>query len=222
MPTGIKYYLVEGIASADPEKNLKSRLRIIAIPDHQPFFPKGCIPHESLRHIRKYEKRWQQLKRVSSKTADKICEKRFVLDFANFITTPCNDVFDQYSFDLLKHTIQGDYDNDFNGLHLISEFNKDVISVEELKPKDGNGVWIGKVVLYNEKRNKHYTKISSFFPRNWTADSFMLETYSAICTLKIDSLTEEYKSKTSSGVPVTIIIRNGRAKTIYPEYQEAV
>ncbi len=220
--TGKKYYLVEGVASFDPDRNVKSKLRVVSVPDHIPFAYKGLIAHESIRHLRKYEPRWRELKRKSGKVADKICEERFILDMHNYISTPTDSKFDNYSFDLLEHTIHGDYDNDFNGLHLICDFNKDIVSVEELKPPDKNGVWFGKVVLHNKRRNKNYTKISSFFPRHWTPDQFMLEAHSVINNIKIDPAIEEYKSITSSGVPVTLIIKNGRAKTIYPEYQEAV
>lgn len=215
----VKYYVVEGLANANPSKNLKSTIRIAAIPDNFPFFPKNQIGHESLRHLRRYNQKWKNLKRIASKIADKICDDNFILDCNDFILTPYDNEFNKYSFDLLKHTIHGKYDKEFSGLHLISSFNKDVESVEQTKPEDSNGVWEARIVLNNKRRNKIYIKTSTFFPKDWTPSHFMFESFSAIKSINIDSNVTEYSSITQSGIPVVIIIKNNRVKTIYPLYQ---
>ena len=220
MINNITYYLIEGIASANPEKNLNSRMRIAAIPDDFPFRPKNMTGHNSIRHLRRYDEKWKELKRTSSKTADKICDENFILDFYDFILTPNDNKYNKYSFQLLEHTIHGDYDNDFQGLHLICKHNKDIVCIEETKTADKNGVWEARIFLFNKIRQKTYEKVSTFFPKNWTPSHFMFEAFSAIDKLVIVSTITEYKSVTQSGVPVILIIKNGRAKTIYPLYLE--
>ena len=123
MENNFLFYLCEGIASSNPEQNLKSKLRIMAVPENFPHKPNG-IGHKSLRHLRKYETRWKELNSKSSKIANKICEHRFILWEHDFVLTPTNDKFNEYSYDLLNHTVHGDFDKEFKGIHLISKINK--------------------------------------------------------------------------------------------------
>lgn len=217
----LKFYIVDGLASANPDKNLKSESRIIAIPDNFPYILTNDFGHNSIRHLRRYNQKWKYLKSIQSKTADKICEENFILYCHDFVLTPHDIEFNKYSFDLLQHAIYGKYDSEFSGLHLISSFNKEIESIEQVKPEDINGVWEAKVVLYNKRRNKHYIKTSTFFPKTWTPSHFMFESFAAIKSIQINSNETEYLSKTQSGIPVVIIIKNNRAKTIYPLYQDS-
>ena len=67
---------MEGIASANPDKNVKSRYRILEIPEDFYFLkPKNALSHNSLRHLRRYDETWKRLKATSGKIADKICEE---------------------------------------------------------------------------------------------------------------------------------------------------
>lgn len=220
MDNEIKYYVVEGWVSANPDKKLNSNIRIVAIPRDFPFLPNDTNGHNSLRHLRHYDPKWKQLHKISSKTADKICDEKFILDCYDFVLTPYDKKFNEYSFDLLQHTVHGKYDNEFSGLHLISSFNKDIESIEQTKPEDINGIWEAKIKLNNKRRNKIYEKTSTFFPKNWTPSHFMFESFSAIESLQISPTTNEYDSITKSGIPVKIIIKNNCAKTIYPLYTE--
>lgn len=218
MDNKIKYYLIEGLKSADPEKNVKSNYRIAAIPIDFPFQP-NQTPHDSLRHLRRYEERWKKLKIKSSKIADKICDDKFILDCSDFIITPMDEEFNKYSFDLLQHTIHGKYEKTFSGLHLLTKLNKDIVKVEQTKEEDRNGVWEAKIILHNKKRNETYEKVSTFFPKKWTPTHFMFEAHSAVKNIKITKDLKQYSSLTSSGIPVKIIIENSFAKTIFPVYE---
>ncbi len=220
METKSKYYVVENWASANPEKNCNSKIRIAEIPNDFPFFLNNKLGHNSIRHLRRHDPIWNEFNSKSRKVADKICEEKFILNCHDFILTPNNEKFNEYSFDLLQHTIHGKYDNEFSGLHLISNLNKEIISIEQTKAEDIHGVWEARITLKNNKRNKIYEKTSTFFPRMWTPTHFMFESYSAISILQINSNQIEYESKTNSGIPVKIIIRNNRAKSIYPLYTE--
>jgi len=220
MTNNIKYYLIEGIANSNPDKKLNSRMRIAAIPNDFPFRPSNLIGHNSIRHLRHFDNKWKELKKTKGKIADKICDSNFILEFHDFILTPNDNKFNKYSFALLEHTIHGDYDNNFQGLHLLCRHNKDIIRIDETKPVDKNGVWEARVFLFNERRQKTYEKVSTFFPKNWTPSHFMYETFTAIDKLEIVNTVTEYNSVTESGVPVMIIMKNGRAKSIYPIYSE--
>lgn len=215
-----KYYLIPNLASANPAKRLSSKIRIAQIPDNFPFIPQNFIGHLSIRHLKRNEERWKELKKISSKKADKICEEQFILDFHDFVLTPYDKTFNEYAFDLLQHSIYGKYDNEFKGVHLFCEFNKDIIDHEQTKKEDKNQVWEAKIKVYNKLRNKTYEKVSTFFPRSWTPTQFMFESFEAINRIVTSPEIIEYKSVTTSGIPVVIIIKNGRAKTIYPVYQE--
>lgn len=219
METKIKYYLIQGLKSANPEKNLKSNYRIAAIPTDFPFRPSETA-HDSLRHLRRYEEKWKNLKIKSSKIADKICDEKFVLDCCDFIITPMDEEFNKYSFDLLQHTIHGKYEKTFSGLHLLTKINKDIIQIEQTKQEDKNGIWEAKVLVHNKKRDETYEKVSTFFPKNWSPTHFMFEAYSAIKNLRITNDIKQYSSLTSSGIPVQIRIENNFAKTIFPVYQD--
>ncbi len=211
-----KFYIIEGLGSINSDKNMKSAIRVAAIPDNFPFLPSNIVGHCSLRHLRQYDAKWKQLKSRLSKTADKICQEEYIFDFHDFVLTPNNEKFNQYSYDLLQHSIHGKYGNDFQGLHLLTKHNKDIIGIEETKTEDENGVWEARVKVFNKRRNKTYEKLSTFFPKSWTPSHFMFETFYAIEKIKIEPTITEYISSTLSGIPVVVVIKENRAKTIYP------
>lgn len=219
MTNTIKYYLIPRLTCIDPTKNLKSKIRIAAFHVDFPFKPEGLIGHESLRHLRKHESHWQELKKTDSRTADKLSLDKFIMDCNDCVFTPRDKEFNKYALDLLQHTIHGKLDKEFKGVHLISKFNTNISKINQLGPVDKNGVWKAEFEIYSKKRDKFYPKKSTFFPRNWTPSHFMFESFVAIKRLKIIDTIEKYNSTTSSGIPVTIIIKNGRAKSIYPIYQ---
>jgi hypothetical protein len=220
MDNDIKYYVVEGWANANPEKKLKSNIRIVAISKDFPFFPSIYKGYNSLRDLRRNNPIWKQLKQHSSKTADKICNENFILDCYDFVLTPMDNTFNEYSFDLLQHTIHGNYDKNFQGLHLICDFNKNIRNIEELRAENEHGIWEARITVYNQLRDNCFEKVSTFFPKHWTPTHFMFEAYSAIKSLDITPTTTEYDSITKSGIPVKIIVQDNRVKTIYPKYIE--
>lgn len=216
----VKYYVVEGWASANPDENLKSRIRIAAIPDTFPFRPKHLVGHNSIRHLRRFDEKWKRLKALSSKKADSLYDEKFILGVHDFILTPTDKKFNEYSFHLLQHAIHGSYDKGFQGLHLISKYNKEIVRIEKTKKEDVNGVWEARVFVFNSKRNKTYEKVSTFFPKSWTPTHFMFEIFHAINNIEVSPAITGYSSKTLSGIPVEVVIENNRARSIYPKHQE--
>lgn len=220
METELKYFLLENIASVDPEKKLNTKTRVVSIPNNFPFIPGNVIGYNSLKDLRKFDLKWKKLKAEKSKIADIICYEKFIIQVDDFILTPSNKKFNKYSFNLLQHTIHGKFDKKLQGLHLICKFNKNIIKIEELKTEDENGIWEARITVYNKLRDRYYEKTSTFFPKNWTPTHFMFEAFSAIEKLEINSENKVYKSKTVSGIPVVIRIENNKAKTIFPLYIE--
>lgn len=222
MQPNIKYYAVEGWGSVNHENEIKSPIKIAAIPNDSRNPLRNQIGHNSISHLKKYDQKWIAFSKTRYKLANRICEEKYIIRIRDYVVTPYDKVFNEYSFDILQHSIHGKYNDKCEGIHLFTNLNKDITQVEVTKPEDKNGVWEAKVLVFNKKRNKQYEKISTFFPKSWSPDMLMTETFHAIkgITLNgIDSVYTKYKSNTLSGIPVIIGIKNKRLKSIYPLHQ---
>jgi hypothetical protein len=213
-----KYYLIPGLGCLDPAKDLPYKYRIAIIPDNYPFVPDHILGHNSLRHLRKYDENWRYFDSVNHKGALKICEHKFLLDFNNFILTPSNSIFDKYSHKILMHSIFGEFEKELSGVHLLSSLNKNLIIEKVLRNEDSNMVWEAQIKVFNEQRQKHYSKISTFFPKFWTPSHFMFESFSAFTKIYMPDLNGLIESKTNSGVPVKFVFNQGILKSVFPIY----
>ena len=140
------------------------------------------------------------------------------MDCNDFILTPCDKIFNEYSFHFLQHAIHGKYEKEFSGLHLLTTFNKEITNIKQTGPEDKNGVWEAEITVKNSIRNKEYKKVSTLFPKSWTPTHFMFEIYDAFNKIKIVETINAYRSTTTSGIPVIFSIMKGKARSVYPEY----
>ena len=212
------FYLVKN-AFADGDMWLPKEYRILCLPKSFPFQFRNLPAYNSIRELRKNDPSWKEYNNRDPKSAQKICEERFIFKAKDFVLTPSGSAFDGCSYKVLKHGIMGELSKDINGIHLISALNKDITSISQLSAEDKNGVWNGIVGYYSEKRNKTYTKFSSFFPKSWTESQYMFEVNFAYQNLsEVDGEQYMFSSVTKSGVPVIFIIRDQKVRTVYPIY----
>lgn len=132
------YYCLPDIAT-DEKNNLKKPYRILKIPNNFPFKP-NINGYSSLKDLRSNDLNWKKYNLQDSKSANKICENRHVLNVKNFVLTNSDNEFDKVSFKILKHTVMGELSNNINGIHLLSNLNRNIKKVIQIKKEDMNGV----------------------------------------------------------------------------------
>jgi hypothetical protein len=214
------YYIVENVRSSNKQLNLPYKYTIERIPIDCPF-QLASHPFTSLKQLKRYSKIYNDFKLVNPKGAKKICEDRFIHKLANIVLTPSDPDFNNYSWDLLRHTVHGKIEKEFSGLHLICSLNQNIRSIIETKSPDINGVWEAEITIYSETKDKEFTKISTLFPKHWTPNDFMVEIYYAFKNMNKKN-DKEYmmESKTKSNVPVCLIIKDEKLLSSYPIYTE--
>lgn len=73
--------------------------------------------------------------------------------------------------------------------------------------------------VYNRQRKQWFLKESTFFPRSWSYNRLFHELKHAYeVNVKVEGTECRYSAKTLSGLPVIIIIKGGKLKSIYPIY----
>jgi len=215
-----KYYLIPKLGCLDPDKNLPYEYRIAEIPVDFPFVPSNIKGHNSLRHLRKYDEIWKAFDSVNHKAAIKICDKKFILDANDFILFPSDENFNKYSYTVLMHSIFGEFDKELSGVHLLSHLNKDLTIEKVLRDEDCNGIWEAEIKVYNQRRNKYYSKTSTFFPKNWTPSHFMSECFYAFKKIYNPKIGGCIESLTKSNIPVRLVFKNDELNSIYPIYEK--
>jgi hypothetical protein len=214
------YYIEENNVSSNKELNLPYKYSIKRYPINFPLQPKSQR-FTSLRQLKRYSSKYKNFQILNPKGARKICEERFISTIDGVIFTPSEPEFSKFSWDFLLHTIHGKIDKEFNGLHLICEHNRNIESIIELRPADKNGVWEAEITVYSETKKKSFKKTSTLFPKDWSANDFMLEIFEAFKTrIKIEDTDYCYSGKTITGVPVNLIIKDDKLLSTYPVYTE--
>jgi len=171
----------------------------------------------SLSHLKRYSKVYNEFKKLNPKGARKICENRFIRDIKDFIMMPNDEPFKHYAWDLLNHTLYGKIEKDFSGIHLISDINRDIKSIKETKPPDRNGIWEAEITVFSPTKNREFSKVSTLFPKSWKPTEFMFEIHYAIQKM-VKKSSSDYivESKTKSGIPVEIVLKNDKILSVYP------
>lgn len=220
MDEEFKYYCLPGIG-VDDNSNLCKPLRIVKLPINS-LFKFNRDGYNSLTDLRKNDSSWKDYYANDSKSAEKICEEKFVITIADFVLTPLDEEFRKVSFKLLKHTISGELSNDITGIHLYSILNKSIKKIEKLKTEDKHGVWVARIEYYSKRRDRIYTKPNStMFPLSWDPTTYMFEIQHAYLNRQqCQTFPFKYHSLTKSGIPVEFIIKDGKLRTAYPIYEE--
>lgn len=107
-----------------------------------------------------------------------------------------------------------------SGVHLLSHLNKDLTIEKVLRDEDCNGIWEAEIKVYNQRRNKYYSKTSTFFPKNWTPSHFMSECFYAFKKIYNPKIGGCIESLTKSNIPVRLVFKNDELNSIYPIYEK--
>jgi len=121
---------------------------------------------------------------------------------------------------LVEHTIKGQIQN--KNVYGIHYFDPSRMRIREIvKSENKVGVWIATIDLFDEKKQQYVPKRqqTSFFPVGWSLHQLFHECFFAFTNkIKDNTKIHTYFSKTQSGVPVEIIIKDNKLKSIYPIY----
>lgn len=215
-----KYYCLPDIAVDDKRNNLTTEFRICKFPENSSLVPIGFVGFETLEELKKKDSVWRNYYNKNSKSAEKICQKQFIVEPVKAIVFPSYDEFSKVSYKLIKHTVFGELNKDIQGIHLFSKFNKSITKIDQIKAPDKRGVWVARIEYFSEFRQKTYVKDeSSMFPLNWDATRYMFEIFEAYKNRKMcKSDSTVFHSFTLSGIPVDFIIKDGMLRTVYPKY----
>jgi hypothetical protein len=219
----VLYYLMDNCACIDSPFDLKTGVRIIAFKGGPyPISEKLEGPYTSISQITKLSPIYKKLMIENGSRAQKIIEEKNIL-----IVSLKDAIFvkhgEKHSEDFLKaiqHSVKGNLKaNKILGVHFFDESNMRIKTI--IGETDQHCVWKAIVDVFERQNNKWFSKESTFFPRSWTRTQLFHELkYAYEHRTKVENSQFRYEAKTSSGVPVIIIIKNGKLSSIYPVYQE--
>jgi|SRR5690554_3386595 len=217
------FFCVKGIGSDDKHRRINKPYRILESDTEQLFRPNDCKGHKTVKELRSECKIWKEYHQTDPKSAQKICEEKFILPKAKHtIVVPMSEEFNKVSYKLIKHTIMGELKKDIQGIHFLSDLNPAIKKYTEKGHEDRNGVWLADITYHCQRRDKTYKKQNStMFPKSWDPTRFIFEVFHAYNNRsRCETNKQIYHSVTLSGIPVDFIIKNNELRTVYPIYQD--
>lgn len=216
--TNFHYYILKDLWSNDPQ-SLKTGTSIMKIQSGFTLnFDDGDGPYLSLIDLRKKSPIFKELSKTDPKRCQQILLKKNIHEIANTILTPKDTSFDLKYIDLIMHATKGRIKNGkITGVHF---FDKNKVRIREiLDVNQVTKVWRAKIEFFDKTNNNWLLKNtpSTFFPKHWNFANLLEECNEAYKNRKkvIDS-ENKYRATTISNVPVEIIIKDGKMKSIYP------
>lgn len=220
----ILYYLVDNFGPVDSPSDLKAGVRIIAVKGGvDPISEKMEGPYTSISQITKQSSMYKKLMIENGSRAQKIIEDKNILkcSLKDAILVKHGEVHSKDFFKVIQHSLKGNLKaNKILGVHFYDKSNMKIKTI--IGETDQNCVWKAIVDVFDRENNKWFSKESTFFPQSWTRTQLFHELkYAYEHRTKVENSQFRYEAKTSSGIPVIIIIKNGKLSSIYPIYQEA-
>jgi len=213
------YYIVENVTTSDPTDQGPDT-RIIKIPIDLMVckLREGDGPYQSIRKLKRYSRIFDSCKRKGSKYLQKLLDERNIVNIKDFILIEEGKTYSKDFITLWAHAIGGQIKNrKVYGFHY---YEPDKIKIiKELKNETEYGVWSAQIAVFDKNKKQWIQKgrETTFFPKGWTLGQLFHECdYSFQNISKDENRDYVYISKTLSGVPVEIIIKNSIVKTIYP------
>jgi len=177
-------------------------------------------PFESIQKLKNRSTIFKNLCALNPRRAEKIQQQKNIFripGFAeNIMLTPNDASYPPKFMKLLDHAIRGKRNSkELTGIHY---FNKNRMKIQEItKEKDANGVWEAIIEIDNKDKSNCSIKKSTFFPIEWNPTKLLHECYSAFKVMKKSIVRDKvFKSITSSGIPVEIVMDNDKPRSIYP------
>jgi len=174
----------------------------------------------SLEELTKKDEAYIKFKKQRPKTAKTISQEKHVHTVTEYVLTPSDFDEKNLNWNVLSHTIEGNRDRkSFTGVHHLEfPLPSFIDDYEELMPENSLGVYVAKFAIIDNGRKLTKETPSTMFPRTWTKQQLLIECKFAFeHKQSVEGSTTSFISKTISGVPVEIHLReNGSLRTIYP------
>ena len=161
---------------------------------------------------------FKNLARIDPSRVQKILDEKNMIKVKNQIYIEGNKQYPIDFINLITHAIKGKIaSKEVFGIHFFDNNTMKIIKI--LQKEDKNLVWRAEVEVYDKNYDTPFLKESTFFPKSWSLNQLFHECYFAfINKIKDSKKASVFISKTYSGVPVEIIVKNDEIKSIYPTY----
>lgn len=175
-------------------------------------------PFDSVRSLKRKSEVFKKLAVLDPKRTQKILDPKNIVKANNLIFTETNRIVSFDFIKLLEHAIKGDVKkNNLSGIHYFDKQRMRVI--KEIWEEDIHKVWKAEVEVFVRERDVWYRKESTFFPIEWTPSQLFAECcYAYKNMVKSKKERYVYNSKTLTGVPVEIIVKDNEVRSIYPKH----
>lgn len=173
-------------------------------------------PFESINQLKKRSKKFKELARTDTRRVNQILEKKNIVTGNRYIMTGPDE---SCTFDFIRlysHSMRGEVKNkSLGGVHFYDNGRMKIKSL--IKPPDQNRVW--EAIVEVQENGKWFEKQSTFFPMDWSLTQLFHECKVAVSTMiPKDNSPYLHFGRTLTGVPVEIIVKDGKLKSIYPLY----
>ena len=175
-------------------------------------------PYSSIEQLKKNSSLFQEFKRTDMRKVQKILDKNNIIEARIGIISDKNKTVTGDFIKLVDHSIRGNIKS--KKIFGIHHFDENRMTIKEMiNTEDKYMVWEAIVEVTDKEKNKSYEKKSTFFPRKWSLNQLFHECDHAFLNkIKMVGKDNLFQSFTISGIPVHIIIEDGKAKSIYPLY----
>ncbi|WP_166966313.1 EndoU domain-containing protein [Yeosuana marina] len=217
MKENYSYYIIDNVWKATGQE-VNTDTRIIKVPDYYPI-REGEGPYKSIRNLRRSSMIFKKVVLKGSKHVQKVLNNISTIE--KYILTPAGKTYKEDFINVYLHATTGKVKNrKVTGLHY---YDPNKIRIIEEEDYDKNtGVFKAKIEFYDKNTNRWIPKktSSTFFPKTWIPTTLFNECdFANSNKVKNEETDYVYFSKTLSGIPVKIIIIEGKLISIYPIIQ---
>ena len=212
------YYVVENGLNTDKQA-LKVGHIIVKLPRKvSNLFKYGDGPYESLLDLKKNSSIYNSLKKSDLKRAQQIIEEKNIVVPVKLMFTPKDTEFENEVVDGFLHAAFGRIKNgNLTGIHFFDPQKIRIIEMIEENPV--TKVFKAQFEYFDFKTEKWIQKStpSTFFPTAWVLSTLIMECKYAFDQINNGELYDgKYHSFTESKIPIVIIMKKGKLKSLYP------
>ena len=149
------YYIHNNMVSKGNDLPCGPRIKTLKLFDIFPKYEDGDGPYKSLKELKQNSPIFKKLKRINPVVADKICEKKYIVQIAEMvqILNSTQENLGNAAFEIMDHVTSGKINNNKSfGVHLFnSKFNR----IEKItRNKNSHGVWEAKISILDSKSKR--------------------------------------------------------------------
>lgn len=211
------YYIGDNIVTTNPE-DIERGVRILHVDSDGIILKYKNMdgPFESLSQLKKESLIYKKLAQTDTNRVQKILMERNIFKVKKHILTPVDKGVTKDFIKAIEHSIRGNIKSkNIYGIHFFDSKKMKIKKI--INNEDENSVWTAIVEIFDLERKEWFEKQSTFFPLKWNLTKLFEECdYAFLNKVKDKNRQFVYKSLTLSSVPVEIIIRDNKLKSIYP------